>query len=158
MARERLPETRECVTRKIRLGGIDFFVRVGLYPDGRPGELFVTQSGESGSHVAVLADGMAQAVSIALQHGAPLRTFVAHWRGTHAGDVCGTPSADTVQSGTSILDAMARWMELRFAEFATGVTVPPPPVNATACDVAASSVPLAEWSAGGAGGAKGETT
>lgn len=130
LPRERLPMTREGVTRKIRLGGVDFFVRVGLYPDGRPGELFVTQSGESGSHVAVLADGLAQAVSIALQYGVPLRSFVEHWRGTHAGDVCGVPSADSIASATSILDAMARWFVERFPAYATGASLPPPASSA----------------------------
>jgi len=151
MPRERLPETREGPTRKIRLGAHDFFARVGCYQDGRPGELFLTQSGESGTHVAVLLDGLAQAMSIALQYGVPLRTFVAHWRGTHAGDVCGTPSADELASATSILDALARWFAQRWPEFATGASLPPP-VNAAACDAAAPPVPPADGPCGGAGG------
>jgi ribonucleoside-diphosphate reductase alpha chain len=126
LARQRLPATRNAVTRHFCLGGHDFYARIGLYDDGRPGELFVTQAGESGSHVAALLDNMAQAVSLSLQYGVPLRTFVEHWRGVRAGDVCGIPSADPYASATSLLDALARWFADRWPAESSAVSIAPP--------------------------------
>jgi len=158
MDRERLPETRDCVTRRIELGGVTFYPRVGCYQDGRPGELFITQAGESGSHVACLLDALGIVTSLALQRGVPLRDIVVHFRGMRSGDVCGVPSADEIASATSLPDALARWFAQRWPEFATGASVPPPPVNSAACDATTPPAPPADGPFGGAGGVKGETT
>ena len=39
--RERLPDTRKSVTKKLKVGKLKVWVTVGLYDDGRPGELFL---------------------------------------------------------------------------------------------------------------------
>lgn len=155
LPRERLPETRECVTRRIELGGVTFYPRVGCYPDGRPGELFVTQAGESGSHVACLLDSLGVVTSLALQYGVPLRSIVEHFRGMRSGDVCGVPSADDLLSASSFPDALARWFAQRWPEFATGASLPPPPVNVAACDATTPPVAPADGPSGAAGGVKG---
>ena len=150
--RERLPETRNGFTRHFAIGGVDVYATIGMYDDGRPGELFVRQAGHSGDHLAVVWDALGIAVSLALQYGTPPRALVDHFRGMRSGDVCGTPSADELASATSILDALARWFAQRWPEFATGASVPPPPVNAAVSDAAAPPVPPADGPCGGAGG------
>ena len=44
--RERLPDTRQSITHKFNVGGHEGYINVGLYPDGRPGELFITMAKE----------------------------------------------------------------------------------------------------------------
>lgn len=41
MGREKLPIDREAITHQFRIGGYKGYVIVGLYPDGRPGEMFI---------------------------------------------------------------------------------------------------------------------
>src|SRR5438309_9283040 len=60
------------VTHKFNIGGHEGYITVGLYPDGSPGEIFITMAKE-GSTVSGLMDSFALAVSIALQHGVPLK-------------------------------------------------------------------------------------
>src|SRR5205823_494920 len=66
--RHKLPEERMSVTHKFNIGGHEGYITVGLYPDGSPGEIFITMAKE-GSTVSGLMDSFALAVSIALQHG-----------------------------------------------------------------------------------------
>src|SRR5271155_4307487 len=72
--RHRLPDERASVTHKFNVGGHEGYITVGLYPSGEPGELFITMAKE-GSTVSGLMDSFALAVSIALQHGVPLKLF-----------------------------------------------------------------------------------
>ncbi len=44
--RERLPDTRQSITHKFNISGHEGYLNVGLYPDGRPGELFITMAKE----------------------------------------------------------------------------------------------------------------
>ena len=72
--RHKLQEERASITHKFNVGGHEGYITVGLYPDGEPGELFITMAKE-GSTVSGLMDSFALAVSIALQHGVPLKLF-----------------------------------------------------------------------------------
>jgi ribonucleoside-diphosphate reductase alpha chain len=131
LSRQRLSAERACVTRRFVIGGHKFYVRVGLYDDGKPGEVFVTQAGESGTHVAAALDLGSQAVSLALQYGVPLGTFVDHWRGVRACDVCGIPNADPYLSASSIWDAVAKWFAVRWPEQSAAVSIAPAPESET---------------------------
>jgi ribonucleoside-diphosphate reductase alpha chain len=111
LPRTRLPQDRAGMIRKIKFGPVELFARVGCYEDGTPGELFVTQAGESGTHVACLWDALGIVTSLA-----PVRSIVDHWRGMRAGDVCGTPSADEIASASSALDALAKWFAQKWPE------------------------------------------
>src|SRR5438034_8384682 len=70
--RHKRPEERMSVTHKFNIGGHEGYITVSLYPDGSPGEIFITMAKE-GSRVSGLMDSFALAVSIALQHGVPLK-------------------------------------------------------------------------------------
>src|ERR1700751_1718451 len=85
--RHRLTDERMSVTHKFNIGGHEGYLTVGLYPNGEPGELFIKMAKE-GSPASGLMDSFALAVSIALQHGVPLRLFCekfAHTRFEPAG-------------------------------------------------------------------------
>ena len=70
--RHRLPGERASITHKFAIAGHEGYITVGLYKDGTPGELFIRMAKE-GSTVSGLMDSFATAVSLALQHGVPLK-------------------------------------------------------------------------------------
>src|SRR5438477_10025559 len=72
--RHRLPNERLSTTHRFSIGGHKGYLIVGMYPDGEPGELFITMAKE-GSSVSGLVSSVAQVVSVALQHGVPLEVF-----------------------------------------------------------------------------------
>src|SRR6476646_2443320 len=72
--RHKLQEERASITHKFKVGDHEGYITVGLYPNGKPGELFITMAKE-GSTVSGLMDSFALAVSIALQHGVQLELF-----------------------------------------------------------------------------------
>jgi ribonucleoside-diphosphate reductase alpha chain len=73
--RERLPRRRASMTFAFRVADCEGYVTVGEYEDGRPGEVFMKVS-KQGSTLAGIMDAFAIAVSLGLQHGVPLATYV----------------------------------------------------------------------------------
>ncbi|HXY44490.1 MAG TPA: hypothetical protein VEH29_09905, partial [Acidimicrobiales bacterium] len=73
--RERLPRKRNSKTFSFRVADCEGYVTVGEYEDGRPGEVFVKVS-KQGSTLAGIMDAFSISVSLGLQHGVPLATFV----------------------------------------------------------------------------------
>src|SRR5260370_38405404 len=67
--RHKLQEERASITHKFKVGDHEGYITVGLYPDGEPGELFITMAKE-GSTVSGLMDSFALATSIAQHHHA----------------------------------------------------------------------------------------
>jgi ribonucleoside-diphosphate reductase alpha chain len=75
-ARRRMPRIRQSVTYSFRVADTEGYVHVGLYPDtGQPGELFIKVA-KQGSTLAGVMGAFALSVSMGLQHGVPLATFV----------------------------------------------------------------------------------
>lgn len=110
--RRRLPDERVAVTHKFSIAGHEGYLTVGMYEDGTPGELFCVMSKE-GSVVSGLMDAFATAVSLALQHGVPLKLLVdkfAHTRFEPSG-FTGNPS---IPIAKSVTDYIFRWMALKF--------------------------------------------
>jgi ribonucleoside-diphosphate reductase alpha chain len=111
-ARERLPDERRALTHHFSVGGHDGYVTVGLYPDGRPGEIFFRVTKE-GSTVNGLMDSLGISMSMALQHGVPLKDLVrklAHLRFEPAG----ATNNPRIRFAKSIPDYVARWLALEF--------------------------------------------
>jgi ribonucleoside-diphosphate reductase alpha chain len=73
--RKRLPRRRRSYTFAFRVADCDGYVTVGEYEDGKPGEVFLKVS-KQGSTLSGVMDAFAIAVSLGLQHGVPLATFV----------------------------------------------------------------------------------
>src|ERR1035437_5039299 len=73
--RRRLPNERTAITHKFDISGHEGYITVGLYPDGQPGEIFLTMAKE-GSTISGLMDSFATTVSVALQYGVPLHDLV----------------------------------------------------------------------------------
>jgi ribonucleotide reductase alpha subunit len=73
--RERLPRRRRSNTFAFRVADCEGYVTVGEYDDGRPGEVFMKVS-KQGSTLAGIMDAFSISVSLGLQHGVPLSTYV----------------------------------------------------------------------------------
>ena len=73
--RTRLPRQRTSVTTSFKVGGADGYITAGSYPGDGLGEVFL-KLGKQGSTLAGVMDAFSIAVSVALQYGVPLETYV----------------------------------------------------------------------------------
>src|SRR5262252_8674626 len=110
--RHKLQEERASITHKFNLGGHEGYITVGLYPNGEPGELFITMAKE-GSTVSGLMDSFALAISIALQHGVPLKLLCEKFAHTRF-EPSGWTNNTEIGFAKSIMDYIFRWLQLRF--------------------------------------------
>ncbi len=110
--RHRLPAERASVTHKFVIAGHEGYITVGLYPNGAPGEIFLRMIKE-GSAVSGLLDSFATAVSLALQHGVPVRVLADQFAETRF-EPSGATANEQVPYALSIMDYLFRWIELRF--------------------------------------------
>jgi len=110
--RERLPDTRRSITHKFNVGGHEGYITVGLYDDGRPGELFITMAKE-GSTIGGLMDAFGTAVSMSLQYGVPLEVYVKKFSHTRFEPWGYTKNPD-IPVAKSLVDYLFRWMGNEF--------------------------------------------
>jgi ribonucleoside-diphosphate reductase alpha chain len=110
--RHKLQEERASITHKFNVGGHEGYITVGLYPDQSPGELFIKMAKE-GSTVSGLMDSFALAVSIALQHGVPLKLLCEKFAHTRF-EPSGWTNNPDIGFAKSIMDYIFRWLQLRF--------------------------------------------
>jgi ribonucleoside-diphosphate reductase alpha chain len=110
--RHKLQEERASITHKFKVGDHEGYITVGLYPNGDPGELFITMAKE-GSTVSGLMDSFALAVSIALQHGVPLKLFCEKFAHTRF-EPSGWSGNPEIGYAKSIMDYIFRWLQMRF--------------------------------------------
>ncbi|MEP7033893.1 MAG: vitamin B12-dependent ribonucleotide reductase [Actinomycetota bacterium] len=73
--RKRLPQSRPSVTTKFEIGDAEGYLVASSYPDDGIGEIFLKTS-KQGSTLAGITDAFSIAVSIGLQYGVPLETYV----------------------------------------------------------------------------------
>lgn len=110
--RERLPDTRRSITHKFNVAGHEGYLTVGLYPDGRPGELFITMAKE-GSTIGGLIDCFGIACSIALQYGVPLDVLSRKFSHVRF-EPMGVTSSRETPIAASVVDYIFQWLAKRF--------------------------------------------
>ncbi|MCL2304530.1 MAG: vitamin B12-dependent ribonucleotide reductase [Planctomycetaceae bacterium] len=110
--RERLPDTRSSMTHKFNISGHEGYITVGLYPDGRPGELFITMAKE-GSTIGGLMGCFATAISMSLQYGVPLHVYADKFSHTRFEPMGYTKNPD-IPLAKSIVDYIFRWLGKTF--------------------------------------------
>jgi ribonucleoside-diphosphate reductase alpha chain len=110
--REKMPAERASVTHKFSIGGHEGYITVGMYEDGRPGEIFIKMSKE-GSTLSGIMDGLALTVSIGLQYGVPLKVYVDKLLNTRF-EPSGITANPKIRFVSSVLDYIARWLGGRF--------------------------------------------
>ena len=112
--RERLPDTRKAITHHFSVCGTEGYINVGLYPDGRPGELFLTIAKE-GSTLRGLADTIAVLTSLALQYGVPPEALARKFKGASFQPSGHTTNPD-IKTATSISDYVFTWLGVTFSD------------------------------------------
>jgi ribonucleoside-diphosphate reductase alpha chain len=113
--RRRMPKERQSITHKFSVGGHEGYITAGMYEDGTVGEIFLTDVGKEGSTIKGMMNAFATAMSIGLQYGVPLETFVekfAFMRFEPEG-YTGNPE---VPFAKSLPDYILRWMAARFCD------------------------------------------
>jgi ribonucleoside-diphosphate reductase alpha chain len=111
--RVRLPKKRSGFTQEARVGGHKIFLRTGEYEDGTLGEIFIDMHKE-GAAFRSLMNCFAMSISIGLQYGVPLDTYVEQFTFTRfepQGLVEGHPY---VKFGTSIVDYLFRVLGVEY--------------------------------------------
>jgi ribonucleoside-diphosphate reductase alpha chain len=110
--RRKLPDERQAITHKFAIAGHEGYITVGMYEDGKPGEVFLVMAKE-GSTVSGLMDGFATSLSLALQYGVPLEAIVDKFSHTRYEPSGFTKNPD-IGYAKSITDYIARWMAVKF--------------------------------------------
>lgn len=112
--RERLPETRKSITHKFTIDGHEGYLTIGLYPDGRPGELFLKMA-KQGSTVAGLVDTIGVLTSLALQYGVPPAALAEKFAFTRF-EPSGRTANPEIRIAHSVVDYIFRWIGQTFVE------------------------------------------
>ncbi|HRP63884.1 MAG TPA: hypothetical protein PK400_11360 [Phycisphaerales bacterium] len=94
------------------IAGHEGYLTIGLFDDGRPGEVFIKMSKE-GSTLSGLIQGFCRAFSLALQYGLTPQDAVDRFRGMRF-DPMGPTNNPDIPEALSILDYLARYIELHF--------------------------------------------
>jgi ribonucleoside-diphosphate reductase alpha chain len=110
--REKMPYERASVTHKFSVSGHEGYITVGMYQDGRPGEVFIKMAKE-GSTLSGIMDGLALTISLGLQYGVPLKGFVDKLLNTRF-EPSGITANPNIRFVSSVLDYIARWLGGRF--------------------------------------------
>jgi ribonucleoside-diphosphate reductase alpha chain len=110
--RKRLPDTRESITHKFSINGHKGYFTVGLYPNGQPGELFISVAKE-GSTLGGIFDCFGLATSIGLQYGVPLSEFIDKFTHVRFEPMGFTKNKD-IKIAKSIIDYIFRWLAIKF--------------------------------------------
>ncbi len=110
--RKSLPITRDSITHKFSVGSHEGYLTIGLYPDGRPGEIFLKMSKE-GSTMSGMCQAFCRAFSLSIQHGLSLKDAVARFKGMRF-EPMGMTTNDQIPEASSIVDYIARYLELHF--------------------------------------------
>ncbi|MBX4190946.1 vitamin B12-dependent ribonucleotide reductase, partial [Candidatus Saccharibacteria bacterium] len=113
--REDLPRIRNSKTFKFTLAGSRGYVTVGEYPDGRPGELFISIS-KQGSTLRGVMDAFATSVSFALQYGVPLKKLVKSFTHTSFAPAGITDDPD-IRTASSIIDYIFKRLGKSYLSF-----------------------------------------
>ena len=115
--RRRLPKSRQAITTSFSVGGAEGYMTSGAHEDGSLGEIFM-KLGKQGSTLAGMMDAFSIAISISLQYGVPLETFVQKFTNMKFEPAGLTDDAD-VRMSQSIMDYTFRRLALDYLDFDT---------------------------------------
>jgi ribonucleoside-diphosphate reductase alpha chain len=115
--RKRLPKSRPSRTTSFTVGGAEGYMTAGSYPDDGLGEVFL-KLGKQGSTLAGVMDAFSMAISISLQYGVPLETYVSKFVNMKF-EPAGLTDDPDVRMSQSIMDYVFRRLALDYLPFET---------------------------------------
>jgi ribonucleoside-diphosphate reductase alpha chain len=110
--RKRLPKKRPSETVSFTVGGAEGYLTTGSYPDDGLGEIFVKMS-KQGSTLAGVMDAFSMGISIALQYGVPLETYVSKFVNMRF-EPAGMTDDPDIRMATSVVDYLFRRIALDY--------------------------------------------
>jgi ribonucleoside-diphosphate reductase alpha chain len=113
--RRRLPKSRPSRTTSFSVGGAEGYMTAGSYPDDGLGEVFL-KLGKQGSTLAGVMDAFSIAISIALQYGVPLETYVQKFTNMRF-EPSGMTDDPDVRMAQSVVDYIFRRLALDYLSF-----------------------------------------
>jgi ribonucleoside-diphosphate reductase alpha chain len=114
--RRRMPRERQSLTHKFGIGqGHEGYITAGMYEDGTLGEIFLTDIGKEGSTLRGMMNSFATAISIGLQYGVPLETYVRKFSYMRF-DPEGMTTNPEIPFAKSMPDYIMRWLASRFLD------------------------------------------
>jgi len=113
--RKRLPKSRPSTTTSFSVGGAEGYMTSGAYADGALGEVFL-KLGKQGSTLAGVMDAFSIAVSIGLQYGVPLQTFVEKFTNLRF-EPAGMTDDKDIRMAQSMMDYIFRRLALDYLPF-----------------------------------------
>ena len=113
--RRRLPKKRPSQTVSFTVGGAEGYLTTGSYPDDGLGEVFI-KLGKQGSTLAGVMDAFSIAISVGLQYGIPLETYVAKFTNMRF-EPAGMTDDPDVRIATSVMDYLFRRIALDYLPF-----------------------------------------
>jgi ribonucleoside-diphosphate reductase alpha chain len=108
--RKRLPRSRPSITTKFEVGDAEGYITASSYPEDGIGEIFL-KSSKQGSTLAGITDAFSIAVSIGLQYGVPLETYVSKFINMKF-EPSGMTNDPDIRFASSIVDYVFRRLAL----------------------------------------------
>jgi ribonucleoside-diphosphate reductase alpha chain len=113
--RKRMPRSRQSITTSFSVGGAEGYMTSGAHENGELGEIFL-KLGKQGSTLAGVMDAFSIAVSIGLQYGVPLETYVSKFTNLRF-EPAGLTDDPDVRMSQSIMDYIFRRLALDYLDF-----------------------------------------
>ncbi len=115
--RRKMPKSRKAITTSFSVGGAEGYMTSGAHEDGSLGEIFL-KLGKQGSTLAGMMDAFSIAISISLQYGVPIETFVQKFTNMKF-EPAGLTDDPDVRMSQSIMDYTFRRLALDYLDFET---------------------------------------
>jgi ribonucleoside-diphosphate reductase alpha chain len=119
--RKRLPKSRPSSTTSFTVGGAEGYLTAGSYPDGGLGEVFL-KLGKQGSTLAGVMDAFSIAVSIGLQYGVPLESYVKKFTNVSF-EPAGLTDDKDIRMAKSLMDYIFRRLALDYLPYETRAAI-----------------------------------
>lgn len=141
-SQKKLPKKRSGFTQEARVGGHKVYLRTGEYPDGSLGEIFIDMHKE-GAAFRSMMNCFAISVSMGLQHGVPLETFVDKFTFTRF-EPYGAVDHPNIKYATSVIDYIFRVLGMEYLGRTDFVQVKPEELDQMAATEVSSNLPISE--------------
>ncbi|MGY1831918.1 vitamin B12-dependent ribonucleotide reductase [Geodermatophilus sp. SYSU D01180] len=119
--RRRLPKKRQSMTTSFSVAGAEGYMTAGMYEDGSLGEVFL-KLGKQGSTLAGVMDAFSIGISIALQHGVPLETYIQKFTNMRF-EPAGMTDDPDIRIAQSVMDYIFRRLALDHLPVETRATL-----------------------------------
>jgi ribonucleoside-diphosphate reductase alpha chain len=108
--RRRLPRQRSATVTRFSVAGAEGYMTASSYPDDGVGEVFL-KLGKQGSTLAGVMDAFSMAISVGLQYGIPLESYIAKFTNMRFEPAGMTDDAD-IRMASSVMDYIFRRLAL----------------------------------------------